>query len=102
MGDLHKAALSAPDAQLALSKDIANLRVDLETFRGDFKTVQLALNDLKGQVDSIKKPPARKTEWSFTPEDNQKLVDSLVRAGFAKGNNNILVVPLGAKEGAAP
>jgi hypothetical protein len=98
IGDLHRAALSMPDTQLALSKDITNLRVDLEGFRGDFKTVQLALNDLKSQVDSLRKVQPKKADWSFTPDDNQKIVDGLVKAGFVKGNNNIVVVPIGAKE----
>lgn len=55
--DVEKAPKELSDAQLALTKDISGLRVDLadfkEGFKGDLKTIQISLDDIKERL-----PPA--------------------------------------------
>jgi len=98
MGELHKSATETPeklrDSQEALSKEIQDLRVDLSTFHGDLRVVQSTVDDLKTQVADLKKAPARKVDWQFTPEDTDKVIKAFDRAGFDKG---IVVVPVGAR-----
>jgi hypothetical protein len=64
IGKLQESAAATPaklnEAQLALSKDISGLRVDLETFHGDFKVMKVSLDDLGTKVDTLIKQSPRK------------------------------------------
>jgi hypothetical protein len=94
LGDLRKAALAVPQEELTLNKNIEELKVELDQFRSDFATIQVSLNDVKGQVDSFKKSPPKKSVW--TTDDSQKVVDGLTKAGFSK--DKFVVVPLLSKD----
>ena len=54
-GAIETAAQKLDDAQLALTKDIQGLRVDLVAFRGDFKAVSVSIDDMKNKVDNLYK-----------------------------------------------
>ena len=43
------------DTQLALTKEIQGLRVDLTEYRGDFKALEVSLDDMKTKVDLLYK-----------------------------------------------
>jgi hypothetical protein len=96
MGKMQEFAMAEPpkinDAEAALTNEISTLRVDLERFRGDFRGVQVALTNLQTQVEDLKKQPARKVDWSFTPEDGSKLITEAAKAGI--DSKNFIVVPL--------
>jgi hypothetical protein len=54
-GAIETAAQKLDDAQLALTKDIQGLRVDLVDFRGDFKAVTVSIGEMKNKVDTLYK-----------------------------------------------
>lgn len=64
LGSVRASADAAPqklsDAQLALTKDIQGLRVDLTSFRGDFKALQVSIDDMKNKVDLLYKTSGQK------------------------------------------
>jgi len=57
VGKLQESAAAYPEklseAQLALSKDISALRVEVESFRGDFKVMRVSLDDIGTKVDAL-------------------------------------------------